>query len=130
LEVAGKRYVVGFTKHAIDAIGRRINPQWMYYGPLGDVYAYLEQCVYFELCELLNPDRSGHPDRSGQKQLAATFYDYCHLDQYWQYRYVAKVLGEENLNPKLGRPYYRLGYCPAYRDEESGLIMLGTMLLP
>jgi hypothetical protein len=125
VEVGGKPYTVTFTNHAIDGITKRIQPDWMHrYAALGDVFAYLEQCVYFPTCRLRNVNA-----KTGGRQLAVTMFDRC-VQRFWQWEYVEKVLGEANLRPELGPPYYRLGYCPAFPDEERGLLILGTMLLP
>jgi hypothetical protein len=88
------------------------------------VFAYLEQCVYFEPCGLLNTDDSGNP------QLAVSFYDICDNDRFWSWEYVKQVLGEDKLTPNKGSPYYRVGYCPAYLDEDGGFIKLGSLLFP
>ena len=117
VEVDGKPYIVAFSKHAIDATGRRIVPRWMTYGGLGDLYAYLEECVFFETCTLLN----GY--------LAFTFYDRCGYARFWQHRYVEKVLGKENLDPSKGEPYYRVGYCPADLVDRQ-FIKARTLLFP
>ncbi len=118
LEVGGKPYIVAFSKHAIDQTCDRINPRWLQYAALGDVYAFFEECVYFESCQLLN----GH--------LAFTFYDTCGLPhRFWRYSYVEEVLGEGNLDPAKGEPYYRVGYCPA--DLIDGrFIRARTLLYP
>jgi hypothetical protein len=124
-ELEGKSYKIAFSEHAIDRIKDRIVPDWDQYAGLGDVYAYLEQCVYFEPCRLLNLDRGGR-----NQQLALTFYDLCGNKQMGQYQYVIEVLGEENLNPALGSPYYRVGYCPAFPDPNDEFINLRTLLFP
>lgn len=124
VEVEGRTYAVAFAKHAIDGIKKRINPDWKTYGALGDVFAYLEQCMRFDVCRLLNTDRTGKP------QLALTFYDICYLEGFWEWMYVTKVLGREKLDRSLGLAYHRVGYCPAFLDEASGFITLGTLLCP
>jgi hypothetical protein len=65
-----------------------------------------------------------------EPQLALTFYDICHLQEFWEWMYVTEVLGRENLDPNLGLAYHRVGYCPAFLDEARGFIMLGTLLCP
>lgn len=125
VEAEGKKYKVAFYSHAVDGIKKRIAPDWDQYAGLGDVFAYLEQCVYFEPCRLLNLDKEGK-----DHQLAMTFYDMCGNKQTWQSEYVTEVLGEQNLNPALGRPYYRVGYCPAFIDRDGEFIKLWTLLFP
>jgi len=124
VEVGARNYTVAFTKHAIDSLKKRINPRWKSYAALGDVYAYLEQCTYFEQARLRNIGKDG------ERQLALTFYDMCYHKLFWQWEYVKNVLGVENLKVGGGSPYYRVGYCPAFLDDESGFIKLGTLLFP
>jgi hypothetical protein len=124
VEVEERTYSVAFAKHAIDSIKKRINPDWKTYSALGDVFAYLERCTRFDVCQLLNTDRKG------KRQLALTFYDICYLEGFWEWMYVTKVLGRENLNPSLGLAYHRVGYCPAFLDEPRGFITLSTLLCP
>jgi hypothetical protein len=117
LDVGGKAYIVAFSKHAIDATCNRIRPDWMTYAGLGDVFAYLEECIYYEACQLSN-----HP-------LAFTFYDICGDPRFGPYQYVTEVLGADKLDPALGKPYYRVGYCPA--DIIDGrFIRARTLLFP
>jgi hypothetical protein len=123
VEVEGSKYTVAFSTHTIDRIKKRISPQWMEYPGLGDVFAYLEQCVYFEQCRLRNVNKSG-------QQLALTFYNICNSDRMLNWKYVTEVLGEKNLDRNLGIPYHRLGYCPAFIDPGGEFIKLGTLLLP
>jgi hypothetical protein len=117
VEVDGKHYIVAFSKHAIEAIGKRIIPLWLTYGGHGDLYAYLEECVFFETCTLRN------------NFLAFTFYDRCTDARFWQHRYVEKVLGKENLDASKGDPYYRVGYCPADLIDNQ-FIRARTLLFP
>ena len=124
VEVGGRKYTVAFTKHAIDAVKKRINPRWKSYAALGDVFAYLDQCTYFEQVRLRNITSSG------ERQLALTFYDMCGNEPFWRWRYVEEVLGVENLKAGAGSPYFRVGYCPAFPDDENGCIKLGTLLFP
>ena len=94
----------------------RIRPRWkISYAAQGDAFAYFDQCIYFERCDL----------SSGQ--LAFTFYDEC-KPGFVQYRYVDDVLGEENLDPRAGQPYYRVGYCPAV--VEGTFVKATTLLFP
>jgi hypothetical protein len=124
VEVGGRKYTVAFTKHAIDAVKKRINPRWKFYTALGDMFAFFDQCTYFEQVRLRNTTKSG------ERQLGLTFYDMCGNKPFWRWRYVEEVLGVENLKAGAGSPYYRVGYCPAFLDDESGCIKLGTLLFP
>jgi len=117
-EFNGKEYVVGFSKEAIKRVCERIvpYPYWMTYGGLGDVYAYLEHCQYFEPCTL------------GDGGVAFTFFDLCDDRRSWNYSYVENVLGVGNLEPRKGKPYYRVGYCPVVFEREFAKAK--TLLLP
>ena len=116
VEVDGKPYIIAFSPHAIEQTCNRIVPDWLTCSGLGDAFAYFEQCMLFEPCRLLN----GY--------LAFTFYDACGDRRFWQHEYVKKVLGEENLDPRKGAPYYRVGYCPA--DLDGDFIRARTLLFP
>jgi hypothetical protein len=116
LAIDGVPKVIGFSKHAIERICERIKPRWKQsYAALGDVFAFFDQCRLFETCEL----HDGQP--------AFTFFDEC-AKGYWSYQYVREVLGEENLDPREGRPYYRVGYCPAVIERD--FTVAKTFLLP
>jgi hypothetical protein len=116
LLIDGEPKVIGFSRHAIQRICERIKPRWkLSYGALGDVFAFFDQCRYFEACKL------------HEGQLAFTFFDECAVG-YWSYLYVLGVLGEDNLDSKQGRPYYRVGYCPTVIDKD--FIIAKTFLLP
>jgi hypothetical protein len=41
----------------------------------------------FDVCDLLNTDRSGNPQR------ALTYSDICHHEEFWEWMYITKVLG-------------------------------------
>ena len=117
VEIDGNEYIVAFSKHAIEQICRRINPVLMNYFSLGDIYAYLEENTYFEICTL----RDGNP--------AITFWDLCVSKEFWHYRvYVEEVLGKENLILGKGNPYFRVGYCPIAFDGE--FVVATTLLFP
>jgi len=116
LEIDGVPKIVAFSRHAIDRICERIKPRWKtHYAALGDVFAFFDQCMYFERCDLFGG------------QLAFTFYDGC-KPGFVQYCYVDKVVGGENLDPKAGKPYYRVGYCPAV--IEGDFLKAKTFLFP
>ena len=116
LEIDGVPRIVAFSRHAIERTCERLRPRWkISYAALGDAFAYFDQCMYFERSDL----------RSGQ--LAFTFYDEC-KEGYVQRWYVDDVLGEEDLDPRAGKPYYRIGYCPAV--IEGDFIKATTLLFP
>ena len=48
-----KEYTVGFSRHAIEQICKRLNPRYIEYGPAGDIHALFNACVYLSpLCYL------------------------------------------------------------------------------
>jgi hypothetical protein len=116
IEIDGEKKIVAFSKHAIDRICDRIKVRWKTYGALGDLFAFLSHCVYFERCCL------------DGGQLAFSFYDICSDPPFSQHWYVEEVLGEENVDPAKGDCYYRLGYCPAVIEGE--FIKAKTLLFP
>jgi len=116
VEIDGSPKIVAFSDHAIRQVCGRIKPRWKWnYAALGDLFAFFEQCVYFERSDLYGG------------QLGFTFFDRCHKG-FIQECYVDQVLGEENLDSKAGQPYYRVGYCPAV--IEGDFIKAKTFLFP
>jgi hypothetical protein len=116
LEIDGLPKIVAFSRHAIERICERLRPRWkISYAALGDAFAYFDQCVYFERCELYGG------------QLAFTFYEEC-KDGFVQHWYIDNVLGEENLDPRAGKPHYRVGYCPAV--IEGNFVKAKSFLFP
>ena len=91
---------------------------------LGDVFAYLEQCIRFDVCHLLNTDRNGKPSWPSPSTTSATWKNFGSGCTSRRFSAV------ENLDPNLGRAYHRVGYCPAFLDEARGFITLGTLLCP
>ena len=112
LTVDGAERVVGFRAHAVHRICDRVVREWRSYGGLGDAFAYLYGCMYFEDTTL--------PD--GQQ--AFTFYDHC-LTGTVSEAYTREILEQERARP---RQYYRVGYCPA--DVEGDFIVGRTLLPP
>lgn len=111
--VGGERLTVAFSRHAIERAGLRLSYQWPSYGASGDVFAFFDQCLHFEVCEL----HGGHP--------AFTFWENCHPD-FWSYGLAEKVMGERFV---AGEKYcYRVGYCPAV--VEGGFLKAKTLLYP
>jgi hypothetical protein len=116
LDVNGVSRTVAFSRHAIERICERIHPNWETYTGLGDVYAFFGRCVYFERCDLYGG------------QLGFTFFERCDNPLFWQYKYVLKVMGQENVRQAGGTCYYRVGYCPAVIDGD--FIKAKTLLFP
>jgi len=121
VEVDGKRLVVAFTRHAIANIKERINPRWRDYLALGDVFAFLNDCLHFEQCIIRNLQTKAYD------QKAVSFFDTCGSKLFWHWRtYVNGMLG--TYDPDKGKPFYRVGYCPVFPD--GNFLKLGTLLVP
>ncbi len=103
----GNEYTVGFSRHAIERICKRLNPRYIQYGPAGDIHAFFNSCVYFEPVLLFGD------------QPAFALYDWCDNPGFSHYEtYTVGVLGKENIDPTGGRIYYRVGYCPVVFEGE------------
>lgn len=112
LDIDGVPKVVGFSRHAIERVCERIVPRWENYAALADAFAFFDQCLHFEKCELHNG------------QLAFTFFAEC-KDGYLSEQFVNEVLGRQIENGQ--NFYYRVGYCPAVIEGE---FVKATSLLP
>ena len=116
VEFNGREYVVAFSKEAIQRIGERTVHAPLSYTGVGAYFAFMDLCLNYEPCDL----RDGGP--------AITFFDYC-AERMWSFNYVRNVLGEENLDPTLGQPYYRVGYCPTVLVDDR-FVLAKTLLFP
>jgi hypothetical protein len=112
LNVGGDERIVAFSQHAIERICDRTVGNWRSYAGSGDAFAYLNNCVFFEACEV----------RSGE--ILFTFFNEC-SPGFFSHTYAQEVVGE--LDPRQ-RYYYRVGYCPAV--VEGDLIKAVTLLTP
>ncbi|WP_145944183.1 hypothetical protein [Fuerstiella marisgermanici] len=110
VNVDGKLAIVGFTRHAIERICERIVPRWQSYAGLADAFAFFEQCLKFERCDL----HSGH--------LAFTFFGQFPIGE----AIVDQIIDRKNED--INNFYLRIGYCPAVL--EGGFIKAKTLLLP
>lgn len=107
IDLDGKQWTVAFSRHAIERICERLNPRYIQFAAAGDIHAFFSRCVYFE------------PVRLYGDQPAFALYNMCGIKPFVQYEtYVKSILGEENLDPTKGRPYYRVGYCPVVFEGE------------
>ena len=120
IDFEGKEYVVGFSTEALKRTCERTGKDPLRYASLGDVYAYFEDCQYFEPCTL----RDGSP--------AFSFFDECshHSPQLASSQRLLseKILGTKEVDPAKGKLYYRVGYCPVARDK--GFAKAKTLLFP
>ena len=117
VDINGTPWTVAFSRHAIERLCERLNPRFINYGAAGDVHAFFSTCVYFEPVTL----HDGQP--------AFALYDMCFNPDFVQYStYVEGILGEENLVPGQGMPYYKVGYCPVVL--ENGFAKAKTFLYP
>jgi hypothetical protein len=89
------------------------------YRGLGDCFARLANCIYFELTQIAAGDAGAAP-------YAFTFYDACPKG-FFARIYVKEVLGSAE-DPSCDEYYYRLGYCPA--DLREGCLVARTLLYP
>ena len=111
IEVDGKKYLVGFSRHAIERICERIEPNWVDYADLGSAFSIFDECVYFERSDFFDG------------QLAFTFYAPC-MDGFFSGSYVEHIL----LEAAEKNHYYRIGYCPFKLD--NGFARAMTLLVP
>jgi hypothetical protein len=112
LRAGGQELIVAFSRHAVERICDRTVRQWLTFRGSGDVFGFLDNCVYFEDCS----DACGQP--------CFTFYNLC-MPGFVTHGYATGVLDE--LDP--GRAYYyRVGYCPAV--VEAGFLKAKTLLIP
>ncbi len=116
IEIDGQKRIVAFSKHAIEQTCNRIKPNRKTYAAVGDLFGFFSYCVYFEQVDLAGG------------QIGFTFYDRCGKPPFCQHRYIADVLGEENVVTGMGECYYRVGYCPAI--VEGSFIKAKTLLYP
>ena len=116
IEFNGQEYIVAFSKEGIDRIGQRTVHAPLSYTGVGEFFAFMDLCLNYEPCSL----RDGGP--------AFTFFDYC-TERMWSSRYVTQVLGENDLDPALGKPYYRVGYCSTVFVEDR-FALATTLLFP
>ena len=77
-----------------------------------DRNGFFELCRHFESCKI-----RGDADRRDQQLDAVTFFDDASNSRFWNHRYVKEVL-EADFDPKKGKPYFRVGYCPVILDGE------------
>lgn len=98
LDIDGVPKIVGFSRHAIERVCERIVPRWENYAALGDAFAFFDQCLHFERCDLYDG------------QLAITFFAECSKG-YLSEAFVDEVLGRQIEDGQ--NFYFRVGYCPA-----------------
>lgn len=111
LEIDGNRKIVGWSRHAIERTCERLAPRWDTYLGLGDVFAFFDQCLYFERRDLHNG------------QVGFSFFDVC-ARGFFSELFATEVLGR----PFERRCYYRVGYCPAV--VEGDFVKATTLLYP
>lgn len=117
VEFDGQKYIIAFSRHAIERICERVNPRYIEYAAAGDVYSLFADCVYVEPILL----HGGQP--------AFVLYATCGIPPFTSYRvYVENVLGETNVDPAKGKCYYRVGYCPVAIEGEFAKAK--TLLFP
>ena len=112
IAVGGQTKVIAFSDHAIARYCQRSVSNSKNYSGLGDVFAYLHECIYFE------------PWTDQHGSLGFTMYELCRVG-FASYRFVEAIV--EQPDP-LASYAYRLGYCPAVRVD--GFLKATTFLTP
>jgi hypothetical protein len=110
--IRGKRRIVAFFPHAIRRIGERTVLNATSYADLGDMFAFVNHCQYFEPARL-------HPDQN-----AFSFYDVC-TATHFSAEYARHIL--PTLEPHTNYAY-RVGYCPVIEDGD--FYIAKTVLVP
>jgi hypothetical protein len=108
----GKRRIVAFSPHAIQRIAERLVWSPSSYADLGDIFAFLNDCQYFEPARL-------HPHHD-----AFALFQHC-THCYWSAAYAEAIL--DHLDPQACYAY-RVGYCPVV--EEGDFFLAKTVLVP
>lgn len=115
VDIDGKKYIVSFSKHALDRIAARCVLDRLSYGGAGDVFAYLTHCTYYEYCTMTH---------DGQIVPGITFYDSCNK-RFDVFQYGEELMENKDKDLKY---YYRIGYCPI--DVHNGYAKAITFLTP
>lgn len=112
IEIAGQQKTVAFYRHAAQRISERAVGDWRSYAGLGDAFAYMYHCVYFEPCVL-----KGH-------DLAFAVFNEC-TEGFFSWHYPEKLLPQIDPDTKY---CYRVGYCPVALAGDLAVAI--TMLIP
>jgi hypothetical protein len=118
-----RAWKVGFSRHAIEQVVARLNPNYLQYESSSDVHCFFAKCVYHEPAEI---DSKNHPN-----QPAFSMYDNCDDPTFFAYRvYVDGVFGANGKPPdrSSGAFHYRIGYFPVEFDK--GFAKATTFLRP
>lgn len=112
LTIDSEEKIIGWSRHAIERTCERLSLRWDTYLGMGEIFAFFDQCIHFELTTL-------HGD-----QLAFTFYESC-PKHFSKRQFVSEVLGSDDGGDGY---YFRFGYCPAVIDGD--FIKATTLLVP
>lgn len=113
LEVDSENYIIGWTRHAIERACERLTVCWYTYAGLGDAFAFFDQCLYFEKCNLHG------------NQLAFTFYDFPTFPGTIKHEITENIAGSDF---SIFNSHSRVGYCPVVID--GGFAKAKTLLVP
>jgi len=113
LEVDSENYIIGWTRHAIERVCERLTVCWYTYAGLGDAFAFFDQCLYFEKCNLYGD------------QLAFTFFDFPTFPGMIKHEITKSIFGSGFSGFNC---YGRVGYCPVV--IEDGFAKAKTLLVP
>lgn len=105
-------YTVGFSVHAIEQTMNRLAARTYSYAGAGDIFAYFDQCRYYEPVMLNN----GEP--------AFSIWDKCSKG-FFSWDYVVLAYGKDANQDNY---YRRVGYCPVV--FENGYAKAKTLLPP
>jgi len=108
----GKTRIVAFSPHALQRIAQRTVSSPPSYANLGDIFAFVNHCQYFEPATL-------HPHRD-----AFAFFSWC-SSRSFSAQYAYQIL--PHLDPHATYAY-RVGYCPVV--EEGDFFVAKTLLAP
>ncbi len=108
----GKRRIVAFSPHAIQRIAERLVWSPSSYADLGDIFAFVNDCQYFEPARL-------HPHHD-----AFALFEPC-THRAWSAAYAEAILDHPTPQALYA---YRVGYCPVV--EEGDFFLAKTVLVP
>lgn len=106
------QYTAGFSVHAIEQTMSRLAARTYSYAGAGDIFAYFDQCRYYEPVTLNNGDP------------AFSIWDQCSRG-FFSWNYVTLAYGHE---ASQNNYYRRVGYCPVV--FENGYAKAKTLLPP
>ena len=108
----GRPRRIAWSPHAIQRIAERTVGSPTSYADLGDIFAFVQHCQYFEPAVL-------YPD-----QAAFAFFDVC-ISGHFRAEYAYQILPTVAPHTQYA---HRVGYCPVF--EEGDFVVAKTVLVP